>query len=43
MTNYFTLDDAYLHMEGTHRALYEKLGAHVIKQQDEILGTHFAV
>ncbi len=43
MTNYFTLDDAYLHMEGTHRALYEKLGAHVIKKQDEILGTHFAV
>ena len=35
-------DDVYLFNEGSHFRLYEKLGAHVVKQ-DGIAGTHFAV
>jgi len=34
--------DIYLHKEGNHFRLYEKLGAHVI-ERDGVRGTHFAV
>jgi len=42
---YFTLfnkDDIYLHQEGTHYRLYEKLGAHLIKFKEKE-GVHFAL
>lgn len=42
---YFTLfskDDIYLHQEGTHYRLYEKLGAHLIKFKEKE-GVYFAI
>jgi 1,4-alpha-glucan branching enzyme len=35
-------DDIYLFNEGTHYALYDKLGAHLV-ESDGVAGTHFAV
>ncbi|RLA90015.1 MAG: 1,4-alpha-glucan branching enzyme [Deltaproteobacteria bacterium] len=37
-----TDDDLFLFNEGTHCRLYEKLGAHIIKE-DDVEGTYFAV
>ena len=42
MTTY-TKDDHYLYMEGTHYELYEKFGAHVIRNGRKIFGTCFRV
>ena len=39
----FTADDRYLFHEGTHKQLYNKFGAQVIRNQSEIIGTQFTV
>ncbi|HAX73326.1 MAG TPA: 1,4-alpha-glucan branching enzyme [Firmicutes bacterium] len=39
----FTSDDLYLFAQGTHQQLYKKLGAQLVKENNEIIGTHFAV
>lgn len=39
----FTDIDRYLFGEGTHKQLYKKFGSHVIKNENEILGTYFCV
>lgn len=39
----FTADDRYLFHEGTHKQLYKKFGAQVIRNQSEIIGTQFTV
>ena len=41
-TPFLTDYDLYLLGEGTHRRIYEKLGAHVISR-DGTVGTNFAV
>lgn len=38
----FSKDDIYLHQEGTHYRLYEKLGAHLIKFKEKE-GVYFAI
>jgi 1,4-alpha-glucan branching enzyme len=38
-----TEGDIYLFNEGNHFRLYEKLGAHVVKEEARTEGTHFAV
>ena len=43
MKRYYTTGDHYLYMEGTHQALHAKMGAHVVKDNNVILGTQFAV
>ena len=40
--SWFGEKDDYLLVEGTHRRLYEKLGAHIM-ERDRVAGTHFAV
>ena len=39
----FTDMDRYLFNEGTHKELYKKFGSHVIKNENEVLGTYFCV
>ncbi|MBV8885463.1 MAG: 1,4-alpha-glucan branching protein GlgB [Chroococcidiopsidaceae cyanobacterium CP_BM_RX_35] len=38
-----TEDDLYLFNEGSHFALYDKLGSHLLTTQNQVEGTYFAV
>lgn len=42
MTEFTDLDLYYMH-QGEHTSLYEKMGAHIIKKGNKIIGTHFRV
>ena len=43
MNNTFSDLDLYYMNTGEHTSLYEKMGAHLIKKSNKILGTHFRV
>ena len=39
----FSMDDRYLFNEGTHKQLYKKFGAHIVRKQSAVIGTQFTV
>lgn len=39
----FSMDDRYLFNEGTHKQLYKKFGAHIVRKQSAVIGTKFTV
>lgn len=39
----FSMDDRYLFNEGTHKQLYKKFGAHIVRKESGVIGTQFTV